>query len=483
MNLDHLLKSLLNLPRETEWLEFKHNNDAPEEIGEYLSALANSAALHGRDAGYIVWGIEDVTKRVVGTTANPRQKKIGNEELENWLAHLLSPRVDFRFHEWEHQGRKMVLLQVQPAVGSPLAFKGTEWIRVGSLKKKLKDHPGKEKELWQALARLSFEKGIAAPSATGDEVLAWLDYPKYFELAGLNLPANRAGILERLATERFIVPKGGDHFDITNLGGILFAKSLNQFEGLARKALRVIQYQANDRLATIKEHVETKGYAASFEAVVDYINDQLPSSEEIGRALRREVRMFPKIAVRELVANALIHQDFALTGTGPMVEIFTDRIEITNPGPPLIDPLRFIDEPPQSRNEALAAMMRRLNICEERGTGIDKVIAEIELYQLPAPDFQATPKHTRAFLFAPRKLNQMDAADRVRACYQHACLCWVVGKAMTNATLRGRLGIAEHNYSIASRIIAEAIKAGLVRHANPDNKSRKHAQYLPFWLM
>lgn len=96
MNVEHQLKSLLALPRETEWVEFKHNNDAPEEIGEYLSALANAAALHGRDAGYIVWGIEDVTKRVVGTTANPRQKKIGNEELENWLAHLLSPRVDFR---------------------------------------------------------------------------------------------------------------------------------------------------------------------------------------------------------------------------------------------------------------------------------------------------------------------------------------------------------------------------------------------------
>ena len=128
-------------------------------------------------------------------------------------------------------------------------------------------------------------------------------------------------------------------------------------------------------------------------------------------------------------------------------------------------------------------MMRRLNICEERGTGIDKVIAEIELYQLTAPDFQATPKHTRAFLYAPRKLAQMSPEARIRACYQHACLCWVVGKAMTNATLRERLGIEEHNYSTASRIIAETIKAGLVRHANPDNKSRKHAQYLPFWLM
>lgn len=162
MNLDHLLTSLLALPKETEWVELKHNNDAPEEIGEYISALANSAALHGKDAGYIVWGVEDVTKRVLGTTANPRQKKIGNEELENWLSHLLAPRIDFRFHEWEHKGLRMVLLQVQPAVASPVAFKGTEWIRVGSLKKKLKEHPGKEKELWLVLARLCFEKGIAA---------------------------------------------------------------------------------------------------------------------------------------------------------------------------------------------------------------------------------------------------------------------------------------------------------------------------------
>src|ERR1700722_7444665 len=116
----------------------------------------------------------------------------------------------------------------------------------------------------------------------------------------------------------------------------------------------------------------------------------LPRSEEIGQALRREVRVYPEIAIRELVANALIHQDFNLTGNGPTVEIFDNRIEITNPGTPLIDPLRFIDEPPRSRNEELASLMCRMNICEERGSGIDKVIFQIELYQLPPPDFRVT---------------------------------------------------------------------------------------------
>jgi predicted HTH transcriptional regulator len=126
--------------------------------------------------------------------------------------------------------------------------------------------------------------------------------------------------------------------------------------------------------------------------------------------------------------------------------------------------------------------MRRVNICEERGSGIDKVIGAIELHQLPPPNFQVTTNHTRAVLYAPRKLAKMDADERIRACYQHACLCWVTNRAMTNATLRERFGIADKNYSMASRIIAETVKKGLIRPADPDSKSRKHARYVPFWL-
>src|ERR1035438_737625 len=117
-------------------------------------------------------------------------------------------------------------------------------------------------------------------------------------------------------------------------------------------------------------------------------------------------RMYPEIAIRELVANAIIHQDFRLHGVSPLVEIFSDRIEITNPGQPLISTLRFIDEPPQSRNEVLAALMRRLNICEERGSGIDKVISQAELFQLPAPEFLSYENHTKAVMFAHRKLRR-----------------------------------------------------------------------------
>ena len=173
-----------------------------------------------------------------------------------------------------------------------------------------------------------------------------------------------------------------------------------------------------------------------------------------------------------------------MTGTGPMVEIFDSRMEITNPGEPLVDTLRFIDTPPKSRNETLAAMMRRMKICEEAGTGIDKVIEAIEAFQLPAPDFTAItttqPGFTKATLYAPRRLNDMDSKERIRACYQHACLCLVTGSRMTNASMRQRFGIEEHNAAKASRIIAEALENNLVKPFDP-NQGKKYASYLPFW--
>jgi len=294
------------------------------------------------------------------------------------------------------------------------------------------------------------------------------------------LPANRDGILAALADDRLIRRSEAGGWDLTNLGAILFAKRLDAFHALRRKAVRVIQYRGNGRTETLKEQEGVKGYACGFEGLIGYIHGLLPANEVIEQALRKRVPMFPELAVRELVANALIHQDFFVTGAGPMVEIFDDRIEITNPGEPLVDTQRFVDTPPRSRNEALASLMRRLWICEERGSGVDKVVLQVDLFQLPAPLFEKSQGFTRAVLFAHRPLSGMDKADRVRACYLHACLCYVTRKDMTNTTLRARFGVQEHNRAAVSRLIREAVEAGVIIPADP-GAAPKLMQYLPFW--
>lgn len=99
-----LVRELRKLPSEAEWVEFKVNNCDPQEIGEYISALANSAALVGKAFAYLVWGVEDATHDFVSTDFSPTKTRIGNEELENWLLRLLSPKIHFRFFELQVDG-------------------------------------------------------------------------------------------------------------------------------------------------------------------------------------------------------------------------------------------------------------------------------------------------------------------------------------------------------------------------------------------
>ncbi|MEK7323856.1 MAG: ATP-binding protein, partial [Chloroflexota bacterium] len=283
-----------------------------------------------------------------------------------------------------------------------------------------------------------------------------------------------------LAADALLRRTEAGRWHIKRLGAVLLAKKLDDFPSLKRKAVRVVVYQGNSRVATIREQEGTKGYASGFEDLISFINGLLPSNEVIAKALRKTVTMYPELAVRELVANALIHQDFFITGAGPMVEIFDDRMEISNPGVPLVEADRFLDTPPQSRNEALASLMRRFGICEERGSGIDKVVFQAELYQLPAPMFEVIGETTRAVMFAPRPLTKMDKADRVRACYLHACLKYVSRDYMTNTSIRERFGIPPQNSATASRLIKEALEVGAIR-AYDETAARKMMKYVPFW--
>jgi predicted HTH transcriptional regulator len=286
--------------------------------------------------------------------------------------------------------------------------------------------------------------------------------------------------MEQLSADRLIRLES-DGWAITNLGALLFARSLARFDTLARKSVRIVVYKHDDRSEIVRQQTSDKGYAAGFTGLVRWINDHLPRNVHIGEALRTETKMYPEVAVRELVANAMIHQDIAITGTGPLIEIFPHRIEITNPGRSLIDPKRFLDMPPLSRNERLAALMRRMGMCEELGSGIDRVLASIEIFQLPAPDFSVSDNSTRAKLFAHRAFAEMDRDERIRAAYQHAGLMYITERRMTNATLRVRFGLKDEEYTKASAVIRDALDSGVIAPDDPENKAPRHAKYVPYW--
>ncbi len=471
----YLKKSLNPLPQELNEIDWKVDiSEKGDRVARHLSAFSNYSS-----GGFIVFGVDNDGYKigVDNTICTDIIKKMGNIAREN-----LEPSIVLDHCVLEIENKNLLFFYIQEAQNKPVYLRGStieeSYTRSAGQTRKMN-----RQEIALVISNssnLTFETKLATEALSSSEILAKLDFVSYFDLSKKKLPQNNEAIIDVFISER-IVKKVNDGFCITNLGAMLFAKNLNEFKELKRRAPRVIVYEGKDRLNRIKEVEGNKGYASGFVSLIGFIRALLPSNEIIKEALRKEVKVYPELAIRELVANALIHQDFELIGTGPTIEIFEDRIEIRNPGKPLIKTDRFIDYPPRSRNQATATMMRRLGICEESGTGIDKVVFQSEVYQLPAPLFVVTDDHLVATLFAPRPLTKMSKSDRIRACYQNSCLKFISSDFMTNESVRKRFNIPDKSYPIASKIISETIESGFIKLKDPDSKSKKHAQYIPFW--
>ncbi|KUY30700.1 RNA-binding domain-containing protein [Elizabethkingia ursingii] len=477
-DLKKLLEELVQQTQESEWIEFKHNFHSPEEIGERISALSNSASILSKEFGYLVFGIENNTHKILGTTFKAKsQKAKGNEELEMWLVTRLNPRIDFQIYEFDYDKKHISLFVIPAAKTQPVEFLHHAYIRVGTYTKKLNEFADKQAKIWRNTGK-PYELEIAQDGLSISDVIKLLSTETYFDLLKIPYPSDQKGVIEKLMDDNIIV-KIHSKYAITNLGALLFAKELKDFSYVERKSVRVIVYKGTNKVETEREQIGAKGYALGFEGLVTWINGQLPANEEIGKALRTESRMYPEIAIRELVGNLLIHQDLNSKGF-PMIEIFKDRIEFTNPGEPIVNPDRFIDAY-NSRNDKLADLMRRMGFCEEKGSGMDKVFFYNELYQLPPINVLVVENKTRVTIYSYKTLNDLDKKEKIRACYQHACLKYVSNDKMTNQSLRDRFKIEDQNAAIASRIIKDALEEGVVKLEDPESKSRKYAKYIPYW--
>lgn len=221
------------------------------------------------------------------------------------------------------------------------------------------------------------------------------------------------------------------------------------------------------------------GYAVGFEGLIDFISKN--TSKESIDIKRELIPTYPRVAIREFVANALVHQDFTITGTPISIEIFSNRLVITNPGAPLNDINRLIDLPPHSRNEELAQTMFMLNICERRGSGIDRAVEAIESMYLPAAKFTKTEQHTRIFMFPQKDLSKMTKQEKISVCYQHACLKHEDNESINNQSIRERFKLNKNQSAVASRIISDTLEAGLIKIADADITSKKYATYIPYY--
>lgn len=475
---------------ENELLEFKKDNESPALIARSISALANSAALKGVANAYMVWGIQDATHEIVGTAFSPADQKVNGQELGSWLSQHVDPRPSFTFSYIEVDGKQLVLLCV-PASRQVPTTAYTEkkaapraYIRIGSSTKPLDDFPEHQRDLWRKLVSSSAENAIVMDSLTPDEINQVLDLPAYFEFVGDKEKRTVEKSVATMHQSGLLVKSGPGLYGIPRYTALLAARETTTFAMLGNTDIRVIVYDGRNRLASAISDIEYhQGLALTFQTIYQHILKSLPQREQINlETAKRETKpILPALAVREMLANAIIHQDMGMVGGHVMVEVFSDRVEFSNPGNPLVPPDRFIDAIPICHNEQLAKFMRIAGVAESRGSGWDKIVNVLEETRLPVPEVRVVKNtSTTTILWYQKKLADMTQDEKNWTVYLHTALKLLLGELANNTSLRERLGLAENQKSAASKLYKQALEAGLIAIAD-ENASPKYRCYVPYW--
>lgn len=465
------------VPHELNELDWKVVlTDNKERLVEHLIAFANHP-----NGGFLVYGVADAGAKLVGVDQAQVEEIISR--LTNLGRDAIDPPLVLDHTVVNYEQVPLLFVYICEQLNKPAHRRGKSieetWVRSGGTTRKASRAEVGSLMLNSHAPR--WEELRATSLLSADAVIDQLDLSTIAKLLQRPLPSDIKELMFWLVSENIVVPDGNGYY-ITNFGGVAAARELDRFANLSRKRIRVIRYRGTNKVDTTDEIVGHKGYAVGFEGLIGYLKRILPHSEVIQQSLREQVSLYPEIALRELIANALIHQDFNVTGAGPTIEIYEDRITFTNPGSLLpskrLD--RLIGTTPESRNELLASKFRLYRICEERGTGFQKIVSSVELFGMPPVVFTPLENAFQVTLYAPRQFSDMSQAERTEACYQHAVLQYFSSQTLTNTTLRARFKVSERQRNQITNVIADAVEGGRIKRKDT-TAGHKFAEYLPYW--
>ena len=393
------LSTLLALPREQGTVEFKSNLVDPGDIGQYLSALANTAALQGHERAWLVWGVADGSHAVTGTNFDPFQRKaVGNQALVMWLQTMTQPRADFEFHEVPHPQGRVVMLEIHPARSAPVAFQHIRYIRVDSHKVKLSEHPDREARLWGMLGVKEDWSGAVVPGATLHDLdpeamatvrLRFTDFLLRSEPEPARHDAIRAEAAawstETLLNKAHVTKQGR----ITRSALLLLGKDeAAHFLAPADAKISWILRDADNGTVTSQAFglpflLNTE---RAFARIRNVTLDHMPD----GTLFPTPVPRYDNWVMREALHNALAHQDYGLGGKVNLVE-HPDRVVLSNLGQFIPESVEWMLEhqsPPEHyRNQWLIDGMIRLRMIEQAGSGIRRMFATQRQRLFPLPDY------------------------------------------------------------------------------------------------
>lgn len=400
------LARLLSLPREQCTVEFKSNLADEAEIGQYLSALANVAALDGHERAWLVWGVADGTHAIAGTRFDPFGLKVGgNQALVMWLQHMTQPRADFQFHEVAHPQGRVVMLEIHPARSAPVAFQHVRYVRVDSHKTRLGEHPDKEARLWARLGVKEDWSGVVVPEATLDDLdpealgAARQRFTEYLlrsepdVLRHEAIRAEAAGWSDETLLNKARITKQGR---VTRAALLLLGRdeAAHFLSPVDAKISWIARDAAN---ATLTSQPFGPPFLLATEKAFARIRNLTLDHMPDGTLFPTPVPRYDSWVMREALHNAVAHQDYQLGGKINLVE-HPDRLVLTNLGQFIPESIEWMLEhqsPPEHyRNQWLIDGMIRLRMIDQAGSGIRRMFTTQRQRLFPLPDylFGTTPQ-------------------------------------------------------------------------------------------
>lgn len=397
------LESVRQLAREQATVEFKSNLNDAEEIGRYISGLANVAALQGHERAWVVWGVEDRTHRVTGTAFDPFTRKVtaksgSNQALIMWLQVMMQPRADFDFHEVLHPDGRVVMLEIHPARSAPIAFQHVRYTRVDSHLVKLADYPDKEARLWGRFTAKDDWTGALVAQATLDDLdpeavaaarLRFTDYLVRSEPDSSRheqIRADAAGWSVETLLNKARVTKQGR---ITRAALLLLGKD-EASHFLAPADTKITWVLRDSSHGTVTSQPFGMPFLLATERVFARIRNVTIDHMPDGTLFPTPVPQYDAWVLREALHNAVAHQDYTLGGKINVVE-YPDRLVLSNLGQFIPESVEWMLEhqsPPEHyRNQWLIDGMIRLRMIDQAGSGIRRMFATQRQRLFPLPDY------------------------------------------------------------------------------------------------
>lgn len=474
-----LEKSLFPVPQELNELDWKQDlSGNKEKLKKHLSAFSNYAG-----GGFIVFGVEDKTGHLLDITSELSEKI---SSLISELARTgVDPAISTNFFSLNFKDHHLYVCHISESVEKPVYVKSNQMIETPFIRAGGTSRPMTREEIRYTTMNSRHLRYEEMPALLPTEIEN--DWEPFFDFSQIQNRLKRNSFSSKESWYEFLynlklLIKTDAKFLPTNLAIITAAKDFSHFPGYEKLDVRIIAYRGINKFDVKLDRSFVQGYSLCLDQLIEEIMKLIPIHEQIKSATRLSTPEMPELAIREIISNAVIHRDYHIANSRLLIEIYSNRIEVTNPGS-LVSEVsidRLIDHPSKTRNEVLADLMRNLGFAEERGSGIDKAVGICETLGLPPLRFINEQDYFKAIIYSLKPFSEMDKYERIEAVYQHACLNHVITSKTTNKSIRERFKFSDKDSTKVTRLINDVLKSKKIKLANPE-ATRKDYHYIPYW--